>query len=317
MRLLIWTSGLLLALIPSPAQAHERWFTDRALHQTDWSLVLSGRTALALGVGAVVLGIFAGLQRLIGDPHWPRLPFFARMAKGDMTLLAVQCAIALIYMGVRLALFAPQLVLPASPLGFALAAVEIGIAFTFISGVYDRAGALALLTLGLVSLVLFSPLDLLEQAQYAGIGIAVFLTGRTAEAELPRAPLDAAGRGGRGIVALRVLSGVAFLTVALADKVWNPQLGEAFLAQYPHFNVIRLLGVGGFSDASFVLLAGVVEAAIGMLLISGLLTRVVILLMLVPFNITVPFLPPIEMIGHLPIFGVLYLLLVHGAGRLR
>jgi NADH dehydrogenase len=49
------------------------------------------------------------------------------------------------------------------------------------------------------------------------------------------------------------------------------------------------------------------------LLVSGILTRVVILGMWVPFNVGVPFLPPQELIGHLPIFGIMYLLFVDGA----
>jgi hypothetical protein len=91
----------------------------------------------------------------------------------------------------------------------------------------------------------------------------------------------------------------------------NPDLGESFLAGRLQFNVLRPLGI---SDQQFVLLGGVVEGSIGALLVSGLLTRVVILSMWVPFNLTVPFLPAVEMIGHLPIFGVMYLLLVYGAG---
>jgi hypothetical protein len=34
----------------------------------------------------------------------------------------------------------------------------------------------------------------------------------------------------------------------------------------------------------------------------------------VPFQLGVPFLPPQELIGHLPIFAIMYLLLVHGPG---
>ncbi len=92
-------------------------------------------------------------------------------------------------------------------------------------------------------------------------------------------------------------------------------LGAAFLAGHPQFNFVRtFLGQAWFSDGLFVLAAGVAEGVIGVLLISGLLTRVVILGMWVPFNITIPFLPPTELLGHLPIFGIMYLLLVHSAG---
>jgi hypothetical protein len=74
------------------------------------------------------------------------------------------------------------------------------------------------------------------------------------------------------------------------------------------------LGQAWFTDELFVLAAGVAEGVIGILLISGLLTRVVIIGMWVPFNITVPFLPPTELLGHLPIFGIMYVLLVHSSG---
>ena len=36
--------------------------------------------------------------------------------------------------------------------------------------------------------------------------------------------------------------------------------------------------------------------------------------MWLPFNLGVPFLPPQELIGRLPIFGIMYFLLVHSAG---
>lgn len=75
-----------------------------------------------------------------------------------------------------------------------------------------------------------------------------------------------------------------------------------------------VFGLSWFSDDTFILAAGIVEATIGVLLVSGVLTRVVILAMWLPFNASIPFLPPEELIGHLPIFGIMYVLLVHGSG---
>jgi hypothetical protein len=34
-----------------------------------------------------------------------------------------------------------------------------------------------------------------------------------------------------------------------------------------------------------------------------------------PFHFGIPLLPSQELVGHLPIFGIMYLLPVHGAGR--
>jgi hypothetical protein len=39
----------------------------------------------------------------------------------------------------------------------------------------------------------------------------------------------------------------------------------------------------------------------------------VIIAMWLPFNVTIPFLPPQELLWHLPFFGIMYFLLVHGA----
>ena len=119
----------------------------------------------------------------------------------------------------------------------------------------------------------------------------------------------------RAIAALRIITGIAIVAPALDEKIWNPELGRAFLIGYPHFNVVRgVLGQTWFTDDMFVLAAGIAEGVIGVLLISGLLTRVVILGMWLPFNVTIPFLPPTELLGHLPIFGIMYLLLVHSSG---
>ena len=119
-------------------------------------------------------------------------------------------------------------------------------------------------------------------------------------------------------VASLILAGLALLAPALSEKVWNPELGAAFLAQYPHFNVPRtLLGLEWYADDLFVLTIGVVEGTIGILLASGLLTRVVILGMFVPFHLGVPFLPAAEYLGHIPLFAIMYVLLVHSHGSLE
>ena len=304
----------LSVLAPATVYAHEKWFTDPRFHPSAPPLVLSERTAIALGVGAVAVLLLGLAQRLIGDPLWPRLPVFERMRAGDVRLLAVQTAIALIYMAVRLALLTPHLSLPQAPLGFILAGVQLLIAFSFITRVLDRAGAALLILMGLVVAVLFTPLDALQLAFYGGIALLIFVSGVGQHAAAPQPPVSSPEWGQRALMALRVLSGLAFLFIALGDKIWNPDLGEAFLQTYPHFNVLRLAGLD-VSDQTFALIAGVIETAAGLLLISGFLTRVVIAVLLVPFNLTVPFLPAEEMIGHLPIFGILYVLLVNGPGH--
>src|SRR5205823_5459495 len=106
-------------------------------------------------------------------------------------------------------------------------------------------------------------------------------------------------------------TGLSLAFVALTEKLWNPDLGRAFLLQRPELNVFQTLpGMSWFTDDTFVLAAGLAEAAIGAMLISGFSPRLVILAMWLPFNLGIPVLPSQELLGHLPILGIMYLLLV-------
>lgn len=305
-------------LVPSAAAAHVKWFEDAARYPTRFDLALSGRTAFLVVAAAAALVLLYGLQRLLGDPHWPDVGFLRRMAVGGPTLLAVQAAIGLVHAGVQPALLAPSLPLRPDALGVALGALQVLLVFSFITGLLDWLAALALLALGPVGFLLFRPMDVLDQLFWAGIAVVVLVVGRFAVEGGQARPWfqsrDPAWSA-RSVAALRVITGVALVAPALSEKVWNPELGAAFLAHHPGFNLARdLLGVGWFTDDRFVLAAGVAEGVIGVALASGLLTRVVILGMWLPFNMGVPFLPPQELLGHLPIFGIMYYLLVHSSG---
>lgn len=309
----------LLAAIPQPVSAHVKWFVepgDPARPRVDWSLVISGRTALVLLVAAGALGLLAVLQRLVGDAHWPDLRAFEPLAAGAPTLLAVQAAIALVYAAVQPALFVPNIPLPVNAFGLAIAAVELLIAFAFITGIGDWAGALALILLVPLSLFRGRYFDTLDMLFWVGIGAVVLVVGRgAADATRVRPWLPTWVTPRRAVAALRVITGLSIMAPAFSEKLWNPRLGALFLQQYPTFNVMRhALGQPWFSDQAFVLCAGVAEATIGLLLASGLLPRVVILGAWLPFNLGIPFLPHQELVGHLPILGIMYFLLVHSSG---
>jgi hypothetical protein len=312
---------ILLGLTPTPLAAHAKWFvepTGPARPRVDWSLILSDRTAITLAVAAAALLVLYLAQRLLRDRHWPDLAVFDAMAQGAPTLLAVQAAITLVYAAARPALFVPNIPLPLNAFGFTVAIFEVFIAFTFVTGIGDGAGAIALILLWPVSMFRGSYFDTFDMFFWVGIGIAVLIVGRPAsKVTRPRTwfRYKDSDWPARAVSALRISTGLAVIAPALSEKIWNPKLGAAFLAKYPHFNFIQsVFGLSWVSNDTFILMAGVVEATIGVLLVSGLLTRVVILAMWLPFNATIPFLPPEELIGHLPIFGIMYVLLVHGSG---
>jgi hypothetical protein len=306
------------AMAPMPVGAHVKWFEDPTRYPLRTDLIASERTLLLVVAAAVVLCLLFVLQRAIGDPHWPRFGFLKQMAVGAPILLAVQAAISLVYAAVQPALLVPNMRLATDAVGLALGALQLFIAFSFITGLADWVAALALILLGPVGFLLFPAFDVLDQLHWVGIAIVILVVGRFAPDIGRQRPWFAAhgqGWSERAVVVMRVITGAALIAPALSEKIWNPDLGAAFLASHPEFNFPRMfLGQAWFSDDLFVLTAGLIEATIGVLLISGLLTRVVILGMWVPFNVGIPFLPPQELLGHLPIFGIMYVLLVHSSG---
>jgi hypothetical protein len=309
--------ALVAALAPNVAHAHVKWFTDPRPYPLRTDLILSDRTAIFLAVAAVALGLFTVASKLVSDPYWPRLPFLDHMAVGAPKLLAVQTAITLIHSGVTPALFVPNMPLGLEPLGLLLAGLQVAIAFSFITSIGDWIGALALLLLGPLAFFFFPFWDVLEQLLFAGIGLVMLVVGSSAvrvDDARPWFESRFSAAAPRAVAALRMLTGVSIIALALGEKIWNPDLGAAFMADHPQFNVFQTLRLANVSNDQFVLLAGLTEGTIGVLLVSGLLTRVVILFMWLPFNLGTPFLPSQELLGHLPVFAVMYLLLVHGAG---
>lgn len=309
--------SLTLALAPFSTSAHVRWFTPEGPYWApDWEQVVSLQTLLALLAIIGIVTLLALGQRLVGDPLWPRPPLFQRMEPAAPAILGVQAAIALIYAATQLNLFVPNIDLPRNVLGVSIAATAIAAGFTFITGVLTRVGAV--LIIGLFALAFFfgTWYEALEQIIFVGIALYLVAVGRgvvrygTGEEEdrtelsdrlLPHA-----------LTILRWCAGISVMVLGFTEKLLAPELSVAFLQEYPHFNVPREIGIEWFTDERFVYTAGIVEATAGAALLCGFLPRVVILVLWIPFNLGIPFLPPLELIGHLPILATMYVILVRG-----
>lgn len=308
--------AVLLALLPGGVEAHERWFTPRGPYwEPDWNRLFSLPVLLALISAAVVVGGLAVLQRIVDDPLWPRPPVFQRLETAAPAILGVQVAITIIYMATQLELFVPNINLPENALGVLLAGTAITASFSFITGILTRVGAMVILGLFLLAFYFGTWYEAMEQVIFVGIALYLVAVGR----DVPRYDHEDEDRSELSerlrpvaLPILRVATGLSVLIVGFTEKLIAPGLGVAFLQEYPHFNVARELGFAWFTDERFVYAAGIVEVTAGIALMSGYLTRVVILALWIPFNLGIPFLPPTELIGHLPILATMYILLVQG-----
>jgi len=199
-----------------------------------------------------------------------------------------------------------------------LALAEVLIALALVYGVFTDYAAFGLVGLFIAGLV-FGPLVgipalfLLEHVDFVGIAVFVYIIGRgpfSADALLGRRAHPHPALIPYAIPALRWGVGLSFVFLAFSEKLLNPALADAFLAQKINFNV----GAGfGLPNGLFVYGAAIAELTFGLLLISGVLPRLVIVALWIPANLTLPFLGWVELAGHLPIYGVLLTLLIVGS----
>ena len=100
----------------------------------------------------------------------------------------------------------------------------------------------------------------------------------------------------------------------LRREARNPELALAFLADHPGLNVAAQLGLD-WNDLRFIRVAGAIEVLFGLLLISGALPQAVVVIAGVPFNASLWFFGVNELLGHLPVYAAMLVLLVYGSDR--
>lgn len=309
--------GVAASAPPERAAAHARWFTDEGPYSSiEWDRLFSPPVALALFFGFGTVALLVLLQRVLGDPLWPRPPMLQRLEPSAAAILGVQAAITMIFFASRLRLFVPNIALPRNVLGVIVAGVVVVAAFTFITGVLTRLGAVTTIGLVLLAFGFAGPAEVAEQAVFVGIALYLVAVGRGVVRYGDRGEEDRTPLSDRllphALPILRVSAGVSVLVLGFTEKLINVDLGVAFLREHPRFNVAQEIGLTWFTDERFIYAVGIVEATAGIALISGYLTRVVILALWIPFNLGIAFLPAEELIGHLPILSTMYVLLVRG-----
>ena len=114
---------------------------------------------------------------------------------------------------------------------------------------------------------------------------------------------------------LRITLGLQLLTLAAHDKLLGPSPSLAFVEKFSFVNVPAMLGFESFTNLHFVVGAGLIEAALGVMLVANVAVRAVAGLLLVVFSLTSCIFGVHELIGHLPIMAALVVLFASGSGR--
>lgn len=288
---------------------HVKWFTDPRQHPTAYDLLLTWPVvaAFALAIGAA--GVAYLIQHRVPEPRVIRS--LERYAKTGPLALRTALGVALLAAAAADWLFVPSLVLDHDPVGLTLRAAQVLGGLLLLAGLFTRYAALLLAVLGVVAMVPFSIESILEQVHILGIAVFLFIAGpgpvsldawRDAHRSLDHWKAPAAA-----INLLRVAMGFGIAYGALTEKLLNPPLAQTLLDQSPFLNVLRPFGV---SDPVFIWLAGAAELAIGMVILSGQITRPVMTIGFALFTVTLIVFGLPEFIGHLPYYGIMLTLFI-------
>ena len=311
--------GIALVLAcPGVVLAHEKWFYDAKPFPTDWLALLRfpGLLAVAVALAAtVVVWLLWRARRgrelipgpeVLGATEAGRARFFSLVP----LILGIHIAVPLIVLGITGVLFSPNNALPAHWF-YWLGTAEIGVGLCFLYGGLTRVGAFVLAAVWLVGVAVVGLEPMLENLHVLGFAAFFALAGRGPYAidrllfpMLEPSPLLVR----RAMVSLRIATGGALAMVAFTEKLANPALARAFL-QHHALNFTPWLGIP-MSDDLFILCAGTTELTIGLCLIFGLFPRLVILTSWLFINMTLTIFNWVELVGHLPLYGVMGILLI-------
>lgn len=287
---------------------HVKWFTDPKPFPTQYDHLLTWPVLAAFVVALVAIGIASWIQRSVPEPRI--LGILERFAGYGPLVLRLHIGIALLVAAIFGLLFVPSLHLDElGAIGYAILVMEGVAGVSILLGLATRAGAVVLALLGIVAM---RPLDfesVLEQVPILGIAIFLFLVGPGPLAfdriRRVRAPVEHELVPMAALGFLRILLGSGIAYSALTEKLLNAPLARSLLEHYPNIALNRSVGV---PDETFIWAAGTTELVIGLVIVAGQITRPVMAIGAAVFTATLFVFGWPELLGHLPFFGIMFLL---------
>ncbi|TMC30888.1 MAG: DoxX family membrane protein [Chloroflexi bacterium] len=296
-----------------------KWFIDPSRYPTDYALLVSPPVIAGFAFALAAVALAYVVQHRAPEPRWAKQ--LERYAGFGPLALGVFVGVALMAAALEGLLFVPSLRVTADAEGAGLRLAEFAIGAALALGAVTRPAAVGLALLGAIAMVPFSLESILEQVHLLGAAICLFVVGRgpiAVDALFGQRRALEHDRGPQlALVVLRIAMGFGIAYNALTEKLLDPALSVALLQQRPELNVLRQVEV---SDPQFVYLAGLVELVIGVVIMSGQLTRPAMAVGAVLFTMTLPLFGWLELLGHLPFYGMmltLFLAPYPGSPRVR
>jgi len=287
--------------------AHVKWFTDPQAHPTDWSLLLSVPVLAAFAAAFAAAGVAYVIQHRVREPAMMKA--FERFAGIAPTVLGLHVGVALLVSALLGILFSPNLRPNDELLGHAILNAEAMCGLMLLLGLATRPASVLLALLGIIAMQPFTFEGILENVHILGIALFFFIVGRGPfsldRLRRVKPPVRNDEAPAWALTLLRVCLGFAIAFSALTEKLLDPGLAQALLDQRPFLNIVRPFGI---ADPQFAYLAGLTELVIGIVVLSGQLTRPVMAIGAVIFTLTLPVFGWAEFLGHLPFYGIMFVL---------
>ncbi len=255
------------------------------------------------------------LSSIFLDTRFPVFPLLKNVRQEYLMYLLKMCTgLSLLMSAYRGVIFAPHLQASAG-IGEVLVLLEAVIGLLLVANFHIFAATIMLIILYLGAALQFGIITAMEYLNILGIACCLLLFHFYPVKY--RTLLKA-----YSISALRILTGIAIISLGFSEKLLNPELGEFFVIKY-QWNFMANLGMTEFSNQLFVFSAGVIEVVFGIILVLGTTTRINILVVsafMLASNIT--FFASgeysealTEIFGHLPIIASAIILIFFGSGN--
>jgi hypothetical protein len=292
--------------------AHETWFVGNDFHP-DWGFVTETLTLVLLGLAVIATISVRLISRVWNGVD---VPVLARMAPWMPFAVRIHLAVALIGLVAMGDFLSPAMDLPNDVYGWLLGILMVLVAVAMATGYRARDAAWLLVALGPLGMLEFGFWPVLARIDMLGLAFFVIFSGPgawSADVELGRARQANVADMAKAVWALKLAVGTALIVVAFQEKLATPAMAVDFLQQHPDFNVANSLFGLGWTDVDFIRVAGAIEVLFGLFVISGALPQIAVAAAGIPFNATLWFFGSVELVGHLPVYGAMLVLLVFGS----
>ena len=279
----------------SPSFAHIRWFVTEP--QTSvyftWSWLYYLIPVLAVAFGLISVYAEKYLTRFYATYAffriWPKV--------NQWRILMLACGVTFIHVSWMSIYIAPNIVIVDSLLWLIWLQAAFGV--LLLSGVSFVTAGWVLLSLCAISMVTIPFRVWMDYGfEFAGVALGLLIFTKQPQTAL---------------LCLRVALGVQLAVLAVHNKLLNPALGVEFLQHY-QWNFMQMMGISQFDDLLFVYAAGIAELTLGVLILIGMSTRVVVLCVSFFFCLTSVLMGVGELMGHIPILACALVLLTLGGG---